>query len=163
MKIYENITYIIKEKALTKKEFAQKLINLSPKTNRLSETPTISTIYGYLNGRINIPIDLVPYIADALEITEQELFDNSPTTIKRCFKAFLENASEKELEQFQNLINFQIKNYINVNYNKMVINDKTMNEDMQEFARLLKFAPISFMGKVLSKLKEYEKMDNFIL
>ncbi|MEA1956270.1 MAG: hypothetical protein U9N02_07245 [Campylobacterota bacterium] len=45
----------------------------------------------------------------------------------------------------------------------MVINDKTMNEDMQEFARLLKFAPISFMGKVLSKLKEYEKMDNFIL
>ena len=106
MKIYENITLIIKKKGLTRKQFAQNLINLKPNVNRISETPTLSTIYGYLNGRINIPIDLISYIAEALDISEQELFDTSDNTRKKCFKYFLNNASHEELEYFNNYIKF---------------------------------------------------------
>jgi len=115
-KIHDNITRLIKSKGLTRKEFAQTLINLQPNVNRMSETPTLSTIYGYLNGRINIPVDLIPFIAEALNVTEQELFDTSLKSKKRCLKYFLQNSSKEELEYFYNFINSQLHNDININY-----------------------------------------------
>jgi len=160
LKIYENITIIVKKKGLTRKEFAQNLINLKPNVNRISETPTLSTIYGYLNGRINIPIDLIPFIAETLDITEQELFDTTTKTRKKCFKYFLQNASKDELEYFNTFINSQIHNNINVNYGKIIMNTKTTDEKFEKFTKLLKYAPVDFMDKVLLKLKEYENMDN---
>jgi len=39
------------------------------------KAPSESTIYGYLNGRREIKIELIPYIAEVLNITEQELFE----------------------------------------------------------------------------------------
>ena len=160
LKIYENITLLIKAKGFTRKEFAQNLINLQPNVNRLSETPTISTIYGYLNGRINIPIDLVPFIAEALDTTEQELFDTSAKTRKKCFKYFLENANKEELEYFNHFINSQIHNNININYGKVIMNSKTTNEKLEKFTELLHYAPIDFIDRVLAKLKEYEKLNS---
>ena len=159
LKIYENITFLIKSKGLTRKEFAQNLINLQPNVNRVSETPTLSTIYGYLNGRINIPIDLIPFIAETLDITEQELFDTSSKTKKRCFKYFLENSEQEELEYFRNFINSQIHNNININYGKVIMNSQTSNEKLEKCNALLKYAPIDFMDKVLAKLEEYEKLE----
>jgi len=155
-KIYENITSIIKLKGITRKEFADKLINLQPKVNRTAETPTLSTIYGYLNGRISIPIDLIPFIAEALNVTEQELFDTTEKTRKRCFKYFLENASESELEFFNNLINSQMQNNINFNYTKVIMGSKTLNEKLESFIALLEYAPANFLDMVISKLKEYK-------
>ena len=159
LKIYENITLIIKSKGLTRKEFAQNLINLKPNVNRIAETPTLSTIYGYLNGRINIPIDLVPFIAEALDVTEQELFDTSPKTRKKCFKYFLQNASKDELEYFNNFINSQINNNININYGNVIMTSKTNDEKIEQFIDMLQYAPNGFIDKVLNRLKEYEKMD----
>jgi len=159
LKIYENITRIIKKKGLTRKEFAQNLINLRPNVNRVSETPTLSTIYGYLNGRINIPIDLIPYIADVLNITEQELFDTSSKSRKRCFKYFLENASNDELEQFNNFINSQIQNNININYGKVIMNSKNRDDKIEKFVELLDYAPNHFIDRVIAKLEEYKKLD----
>ncbi len=161
-KIYENIVLIIKSKGITRKEFAQNLINLKPNVNRVSETPTLSTIYGYLNGRINIPIDLVPYIAEALNVTEQELFDNSSKTRKRCFKYFLQNASKEELEYFSHFINSQIKNTVGVSYDKAIMDIQTTDEKMAKFVELLPFAPSNFMDKILERLKEYEKLNREI-
>ena len=155
-KIYENITSIIKIKGITRKEFAYKLINLEPKANRIAETPTLSTIYGYLNGRISIPIDLVPFIAEALDVTEQELFDTTDKTRKKCFKYFLENASESELEFFNNLINSQLQNNINLNYTKVIMGSKTLNEKVEGFIALLEYAPANFLDKAIAKLKEYK-------
>ncbi len=158
LKTYENITLLIKSKGFTRKEFAQNLINLQPNVNRLSETPTLSTIYGYLNGRINIPIDLIPFMAEVLDVTEQELFDTSSKTRKKCFKYFLQNASKDELEYFNNFINSQIHN--NINYGKVMMNTKSTNEKIEKFTELLKYAPIDFIDNVLIKLEKYENLKN---
>lgn len=158
-KINENIVLIIKNKGITRKEFANRLINLKPNVNRISETPTLSTIYGYLNGRINIPVDLVPYIAEALDVTEQELFDSSVKTKKRCFKYFIKNASNDELEYFRSFIESQIKNSMGINYLNTIMNTFTTDEKVLKFIQLLPYAPSNFIDKVLKKLKEYEKLD----
>ena len=158
-KIYENIVLIIKSKGLTRKEFANKLINLKPNVNRISETPTLSTIYGYLNGRINIPVDLIPYIAEALDVTEQELFDTSAKTRKRCIKYFIQNASRDELEHFRYFIETQIKNTVGINYQDAIMNTITTDEKLVKFIQLLPYAPNDFIDKILQKLQEYEKLD----
>lgn len=159
LKIYENITFLIKSKGFTRKEFAQNLINLQPNVNRISETPTLSTIYGYLNGRINIPIDLIPFMAEVLDATEQELFDTSSKTRKRCFKYFLQNAQKDELEYFQNFINFQMLNNLNIDDKQVVIDMNTTTNKLEKFTELLKYAPTGFMDKVLARLQEYKTLE----
>jgi len=77
LQVVENINRLIKQKGMTKKEFAIKLLELNPTVSRIKEKPSMSAIYGYLNGRISIPVELIPYVADVLDITEQELFDTS--------------------------------------------------------------------------------------
>lgn len=75
MQVKDKIYYILEEQNLSKREFAQKLLNLEPKLNSTGKSPSESTIYGYLNGRREIKIELIPYIAEVLGIKEQELFE----------------------------------------------------------------------------------------
>jgi len=159
MEVYEKINTIIKKQKLTKRAFSNVLRNLEPKLRIIGEIPSENTIYSYLTGRITIPIELIPFIAEALDVTEQELFDTTSKTRKRCFKYFLQNAPKDELEYFSNFINSQIHNNINVNYGKVIMHSKFTDEKIEEFSKLLKYAPIDFIDKVLSKLKEYEKID----
>ena len=74
MEVWEKINYLIEEKNLTKQEFATKLINLEPKLKRTGESPSTQTILGYLYGKRELKIELIPYIAEVLEVDEQELF-----------------------------------------------------------------------------------------
>jgi transcriptional regulator with XRE-family HTH domain len=74
MEVWEKINYLIAEKNLSKIEFARKLIKLEPKLKLTGETPSEQTILGYLYGKREIKIELVPYIAEALDVEEQELF-----------------------------------------------------------------------------------------
>ena len=74
MEVYEKINYLIKEKNMLKKEFVDKLINLEPKLKLSGETPSVQTIYRYLSGKRELKIELIPYIAEVLKVTEQELF-----------------------------------------------------------------------------------------
>ena len=74
MDIVEKINYLIKEKGLSKKEFATKLQQLEPKLKSTGNIPNLQTIYGYLNGKRELKVELIPYIADVLEVPEQELF-----------------------------------------------------------------------------------------
>ena len=151
--IYENINKLIKQKGLTKKEFATKLIALQPNVNRIGETPSLSAIYAYLNGSSSIKADLIPYIAEVLGVTEQEIFDNSKQARKKCFKYFIENATQEELEYFNKFINSQINN-IHINYGKIV-----MNSNENELGKLLQYAPKPLIDKLTKKLKEIK---NFI-
>ena len=50
MEVYEKINLLIKEKKLSKKEFAEKIRNLEVKLKSTGEIPTIKAIYAYLNG-----------------------------------------------------------------------------------------------------------------
>ena len=107
MEVYEKINYLINEKNMTKKEFVDKLINLEPKLRLSGETPSIQTIYRYLSGKRELKVELIPYIADVLGVTEQELFSFD-----------IEYASEynirysKEAREILNLLPYAPKNMI---------------------------------------------------
>jgi len=75
MQVREKINYLLVELGLSKRDFAKALLNLDPKLNSTGKPPSESTIYGYLNGRREIKIELIPYIAEVLNIQEQELFE----------------------------------------------------------------------------------------
>lgn len=76
MKVVDKINYLLDEKGMSKKDFAEKLLSLEPRLERTGKAPSLSTVYGYLNGGREIKIELVPYIAETLQITEQELFSS---------------------------------------------------------------------------------------
>ena len=75
MTIINKINYLIEEKNLSKKEFVTILQSLEPKLNSTGNIPNEQTIYGYLNGKRELKVELIPYIAEVLEIKEQELFE----------------------------------------------------------------------------------------
>lgn len=74
MEIIDKINYLIKEKNLQKKDFVKMLQALEPKLKSTGEVPSEQTIYGYLNGKRELKVELIPYIAEVLEVDEQELF-----------------------------------------------------------------------------------------
>ena len=74
MEVYEKINYLIKEKNMTKKEFVDKLLSLEPRLRLSGEKPSVQTVYRYLNGKRELKVELVPYIAEVLGVSEQELF-----------------------------------------------------------------------------------------
>lgn len=59
---------------ITKQEFAHKLVTLQPNLKRTGESPSVQTILGYLYGKRELKVELIPYIAEVLEVNEQELF-----------------------------------------------------------------------------------------
>ncbi len=74
MNILDKINFLLQEKGMPKKQFADKLRELEPKLLSTGEIPSEQTIYRYLNGSREIKIELIPYIAEVLEVNEQELF-----------------------------------------------------------------------------------------
>ncbi|MGB3961940.1 MAG: hypothetical protein WBK95_06860 [Sulfurimonas sp.] len=74
MEIIDKINYIIKEKNLQKKDFVRMLQQLEPKLKSTGEVPSEQTIYGYLNSKRELKVELIPYIAEVLGVDEQELF-----------------------------------------------------------------------------------------
>lgn len=75
MEVWEKINYLLEEKKISKQEFANRLISLEPKLKRTLETPSTQTILGYLYGKRELKVELIPYIAEVLGVSEQELFN----------------------------------------------------------------------------------------
>ncbi|WP_321778927.1 hypothetical protein [Sulfurimonas sp.] len=75
MELFEKINYLINEKGMNKKEFANKFLSLEPKLRTTGEAPGLASIYSYLTGKREIKVELIPYIAETLEVKEQELFE----------------------------------------------------------------------------------------
>ena len=85
MQIYERINQILKNKGLKKKDFLNRFLSLNPTLQSSGESPSIPSIYNYLSGNREIKAELIPFIAKALEVSEQELFlddDNSADLLK---------------------------------------------------------------------------------
>ena len=97
MEIYEKISLLIKEQNISKKEFAIRLRNLEPRLKITGDVPSEKTIYGYLAGRISISIELIPYIAEALRVTEQELFLTTFDKRVDFYKKMVSTATDEEL------------------------------------------------------------------
>ncbi len=74
MEIYERIAELASEKGLSKKVLVARILALEPHLRSTGEIPSESALYNYLNGNREIKLELVPYIAQALGVFEQELF-----------------------------------------------------------------------------------------
>ena len=75
MEVIDKINYLLNEKNISKKQFISNFLALEPKLKSTGEIPSESTVYGYLNGSREIKIELISYIAEVLQIKEQELFE----------------------------------------------------------------------------------------
>ena len=164
MEVYEKVNEIIREKRLTKRAFASILRNLDAKLKITGEIPSENTIYGYLSGKISIPIELIPYISEALDITEQELFDSSESTKKQCIKYLIDNTDSGGLEELGRYINSRITQNINVNYGNVIMSNRELkNSKIDELIDLMEFSPPNFLDKVIGKLKEYKNISEDFL
>jgi len=167
LSLHENIDRLIKLRGMNRKEFAMKLIDLKPTLNRMGEVPSLSAIYTYINGTASIKAELIPYIADVLEVTEQQLFNNSKKTRIKYLKYILEQPTEDEILFIKNklLINeINIQNSIlaKINHGDINIGDQSLKYELKEVIQLLKYAPIPFLAKLTKKLKRIKKdVDDF--
>ena len=147
MEVYEKINLLLLEKKLSKKDFAVKLRNLEPKLNSTMEIPSEKSIYAYLNGRIGIKIELIPYIAEVLEIPEQLLFDDSGRTRKMYLKHILQNVSNEEKELIKSKVCAEQLSKITIPKDRFHnIND------------LLNYAPEIFLENLENTLKNYKDL-----
>ncbi len=147
MEVYEKINLLLLEKKLSKKDFAVKLRNLEPKLNSTMEIPSEKSIYAYLNGRIGIKIELIPYIAEVLEIPEQLLFDDSGRTRRMYLKHILQNVSNEEKELIKSKVCAEQLSKITIPKDRFHnIND------------LLIYAPEIFLENLENTLKNYKDL-----
>ena len=163
MEIYEKINNRIRESGINKKELVNRVLALEPKLKNTGEIPTEKTIYAYLNGTSNLKLELIPYIAEALNITEQEIFDDTEQTRLKYLKHILKNPSSKEIELIKYKLggnDIKIKNSIlaDTNHGNIIINSEYFNSEVKEVIELLKYAPIPFLNNLTSKLKEMQKL-----
>lgn len=147
MEVYEKINLYLKSKKISKKEFSKRLLSMNVKLRNTGEIPSENTIYAYLNGRIGIKIELIPYIAEVLEIPEQLLFDDSSRTRKIYLKHILQNASSEEKEF--------IKSKVCQEQTSKIYIPKDRFHAIQD---LLVYAPEIFLENLESTLKNYKDL-----
>lgn len=163
LEIYELINQKIKEKGMSKREFANRVLALEPKLKNTGEIPTEKTIYAYLNGTANLKLELISFIAEALDVSEQEFFDDSQKARVKYLKHILKNPSKKEIEliKYQLGVNeIKIKNFIisDINSGNITINSDYINNDFKEAVELLQYASIPFLKNLIIKLKEFKNL-----
>lgn len=153
MEVYERINQILKEQNLTKRDFSNRLRSLEPKLKTTGEIPSENTIYSYLSGRITIPIELIPYIAEVLNIIEQELFDTT-VSYKKYVRYIMKNVKNRDFEYLKNLINNQINSNL-----IQIEEEKSLNENLKQIEELIKYAPDIFLKRVIDRLKDYKNLE----
>ena len=98
MELSEKISEILRQKGVSKKFFAEQLIELKPILISTGETQSISSIYGYLNGSREIKAELLPYIAEILDITVGELFEEKTKSRIKTLENILKSPTQDELK-----------------------------------------------------------------
>lgn len=150
MEVYEKINLLLRENNLSKKDFATKLRNLEPKLKSTYEIPSEKSIYAYLNGRIGIKIELIPYIAEVLNIPEQFLFDDSDRARMGVLKNLCKNLKSEEREYLLKKLGLEDDK-----------KDTTLHIPKDIFHAindLLIYAPEPFLRTILSALKDYKSL-----
>lgn len=150
MNITEKINNIIDEKGLTRKYFVNQLILLNPILKSTGETPSSSTIYGYLNGNREVKIELLPYIAKVLDVSIAELFDENQKNRIKILQNILESPSTEEQKLLENYYKFEkkinnqkLQNEINYNLHKYIFD-------------ILPFAPEKFLYTLIDILESFK-------
>ena len=146
MDVYVKLNELIKSKNITKRQFSNLLRDLEPKLKSTGETPSEKTIYKYLSGDINIPIELIPYIAETLDILEQELFGLAPSSKRKLIKFVSQNLDATQLD------------HAKLEKNKVSLHGYENFQETEKVVSLLKFAPSSLIKRIILKLEEIKKI-----
>jgi transcriptional regulator with XRE-family HTH domain len=144
MQAYEKINTILKEKKMSVKEFATNLRNLHPSD---CEIPSEKSVYAYLNGRIGIKIELIPYIAEILNIPEQILFDDSSRARKNYLRHILNSASNEEIEFIKSKV-----------CEEKMARPMISADKYHKIMDLMVYAPEIFLDEVEKTLKNYKDL-----
>ena len=160
MEVFERINAIIKGKNITKRKFAEILQSLDPKLKSTGEIPNEKTIYKYLSGDVSIPIELISYIAEALNITEQELFDTTTQTKVKLFKYIKEGLDKNQIAYLNNLTsNAQLISDVQNSYGDHKTGLNFYHEkQLKKLMELLEFAPQPLVERIINKLEEIKKI-----
>lgn len=148
MEVYEKINEILKKKKLSKKSFSLKIIELEPKLRNTGEVPTINALYSYLSGDVSLRVELIPYIAEVLDIPEQILFDESTNARMKILKYITEDINSQEYNFLIDKLN--VKNISRI--------DKYDNETINSINELFQYAPEPFLENILSTLKNFKAL-----
>ena len=151
MEVYEKINEILRNNNLSKKSFSLKLIELEPKLRNTGEIPTINALYSYLSGDVSLRVELIPYIAEVLDIPEQILFDDSNRARMKMLKYILEDINSQERNFLINKLNSKETNTKSENVQKDIIN--SIND-------LLKYAPEPFLKNIEQALKDFKSLSD---
>jgi len=137
MEVYEKINQILLTRTMSKRDFATKLRAIEPKLKSTGEVPTEKAIYGYLNGTSNLKIELIPYIAETLNIKEQVLFDD---TLSSKYKLTQTDTSYVK----EPLINYSSKE----------------DKDKEKLIALLSYAPNALIINMIEKLEKIKEISD---
>mgnify|MGYP000341275062 CR=1 FL=1 len=139
MEVYERINQLLLEKNISKRDFAKKLRSIEPKLKSTGEIPTEKAIYGYLNGKSGLKIELIPYIAEALNIKEQELFENT-----------LEKNTYSKHESGTACVKESVLSY----------NEE--DKQLKILIELLPYAPNTLIENLIEKLEKIKKISDLV-
>jgi transcriptional regulator with XRE-family HTH domain len=144
------INLFLKEKGMSKKFFAEKLIALEPILKSTREVPSASTIYGYLNGSREIKAELLPYIAKVLDVGISELFEDNKKDRLKILQNILENPSQEEQKLLENYFKFEEK----------LSNQKLQNDTNYHLynyiLQMLPYASEKFLYTLIDLLESYK-------
>jgi transcriptional regulator with XRE-family HTH domain len=131
MEVYEKINFLIQEREISKRDFVRKLLALEPKLKSTGEIPTEQTVYRYLSGDRELKIELIPYIAEVLDIQEQELFN-----FDLEYASSYNYKKSKEIREIIDLLQYAPVNIINVIKEKLINYKNLYDKNIRELDKL---------------------------
>ncbi|RLA75714.1 MAG: hypothetical protein DRG11_00505 [Epsilonproteobacteria bacterium] len=135
--------------------------------------PTINSIYAYLNGRIGIDVELLPYIARVLDIPEQLLFADTPSARLAYIRHLAQTMTDEERQLMSKIAEpppevFGIVDMGDAYHNAMRIAkifdkkpDNTHGDTDSKIQRihgLLPHAPDKYLTHIETQLLDYKQL-----
>ncbi len=150
MDLSYKINLFLKEKGMSKKFFAEKIIALEPILKSTREVPSPSTIYGYLNGSREIKAELLPYIAKVLDVSISELFEENTKDRLKILQNILKSPNHEEKKMLENYFKFEEK----------LSNQKLQNDTNYHLynyiLQMLPYASEKFLYTLIDLLESYK-------
>ncbi|MDR0746471.1 MAG: helix-turn-helix domain-containing protein [Helicobacteraceae bacterium] len=122
MNVIDKINALISDRQITRREFAKRLCAMEPRLRSTGKTPQEQSIYHYLNGQRELKVELIPYIARVLDVSESELFSEE---VENAFGA--DTALSKEGRDIMRLLPYAPANVI-----------RNIKEQLERYKKLYK-------------------------
>jgi transcriptional regulator with XRE-family HTH domain len=149
MEIYEKINAILKQKKIKKRELAHILMRNNYHLKSTGDIPSEKAIYAYLSGKNSLRVELIPPIAEALNVSVCELFPDDESDRMLFLKYVLSTASAQEFRLIRHHV-FEAQK------DDPVPPNNHMSVLYKEVRELLPYAPEVFLKKLIDILESYK-------